>query len=258
MIKQKNMPEVNEVVLAKVKKIMPFGAYCDLIEYQAEAFLPIKEVSPGWIKNIHEFLKEGREEVAKVIYVDHERRAIDISIKKVSKKEQKDKINDYNMEKRSESMFNQALKVSEAVAEKDQILQKIAQKFNTYSDLIFSISANPKAIDDIPVNPKFKEALAEIVSKNVKPKVYKVAYTLELSQATSSVESIKKALMEIESMGMEVLYLGSPKYKIVAAGGSYPEAEEKIKKANTVLEKYFDGDFEITKEKGYQGKLSPS
>ncbi|MEM3272777.1 MAG: S1 RNA-binding domain-containing protein [Candidatus Micrarchaeaceae archaeon] len=250
MIKQKNMPDVNEIVLARIKKIMPFGAYCDLVEYPLEAFLPIKEVSSGWVKNIHEFIKEGREEVAKVIYVDPSKRAVDISLKKVSKREQKDKINDYNLEKRSESIFNQALKASNKLNERDQILEKISQKFSTYTDLIFSVSRDEGVLNELQLDPKFKDALIEIVSKSIKPRVYKVAYTIELNQDTASIDMIKKAFLEVEASGAEVRYLGSPRYKVLASGESYPEAEEKIKKATEALRKYFGEGFKIAKDKG--------
>ena len=70
MIIQKELPDVSEFVIIKITKIMPHGAYCRLIEYNSDAYLPISEVSSGWIKNIHEFIKEGQQDVAKVIFVD--------------------------------------------------------------------------------------------------------------------------------------------------------------------------------------------
>ena len=51
------IPRVGELVIASVSKISKFGAYCRLIEYNdLEVFLPIREVSSGWIKNIREHL----------------------------------------------------------------------------------------------------------------------------------------------------------------------------------------------------------
>jgi translation initiation factor 2 subunit 1 len=70
---------------------MPHGAYCELVEYKADAYLPIGEVASGWIKNIREFIKEGQKDVAKVVFVDQNKRALDISLKKVTAKEKKDK-----------------------------------------------------------------------------------------------------------------------------------------------------------------------
>ena len=56
MLIKKELPEERELVLVKISKIMPHGAYCELIEYGMDAYLPISEIASGWIKNIHEFI----------------------------------------------------------------------------------------------------------------------------------------------------------------------------------------------------------
>jgi len=133
MIIPKEIPDVGEKVIIKVKKIMPFGAYCSMTEYRdEEAYLPIKEVASGWIKNIHEFLKEGKTDVAKVIYVDKEKKAVDVSIKKVNEKEYKDKLNSYNMEKRYEALFKQVLTATKNEAQEQHIREALSHSFNIY------------------------------------------------------------------------------------------------------------------------------
>ena len=76
-----DMPEEGELVLATVKKIMPYGAFCTLDEYgNREAFVHISEVAPRWIKNIHEFLHEGQRLVAKVHKLVVEKNQIDLTL----------------------------------------------------------------------------------------------------------------------------------------------------------------------------------
>ena len=50
--------------------------------------------------------------------------------------------------------------------------------------------------------------------------------------------SIKEALMEIEKQGVDVLYMGAPKYRLMATDSSYLKAEEKIKSAQSIFEKH--------------------
>ena len=79
------VPRRGELVLVTVAKISNFGAYCRLIEYNnIEAFLPIREVSSGWIKNIREYIHEGQKLVCFVNNLDPDRGTIDVSLKKVS------------------------------------------------------------------------------------------------------------------------------------------------------------------------------
>ncbi|HQT44897.1 MAG TPA: S1 RNA-binding domain-containing protein, partial [Candidatus Micrarchaeota archaeon] len=90
---ENDMPEQDELVLATIKKIMPYGAFCALDEYQnKEAFVHISEVAPRWIKNIHEFLHEGEHVVAKVYNLILEKNQIDLSLKRVTPSEKKAKL----------------------------------------------------------------------------------------------------------------------------------------------------------------------
>ncbi|HLC38490.1 MAG TPA: S1 RNA-binding domain-containing protein, partial [Candidatus Norongarragalinales archaeon] len=70
-------PQLEEFVVAKVKKLLPFGAIIELEEYGGlEGFVHISEVSSGWIRNIREHLKEGQVVVAKVIALDIQKRQV--------------------------------------------------------------------------------------------------------------------------------------------------------------------------------------
>lgn len=229
---------MGEILLVKVSKIMPHGAYCDLIEYNASAYLPISEVASGWIKNIHERIKEGQKDVAKVVFVDAGRKAIDVSLKKVTTKEKKDKINEYTLEKRAEKFFVQALSTVHKESKLEEFKRRISQKVPTYTDLLDLVyeKRDEKGLLDDDV----RLAFFDIIAKNMKPKVYSVAYTFELSaiNGKGGMSLIKKAYDEIEKLGVEIIYEGAPHYKVIAKGPSYIVAENKIKEAQQVLQKY--------------------
>ncbi|MDE1850732.1 MAG: S1 RNA-binding domain-containing protein [Candidatus Micrarchaeota archaeon] len=240
MIIPKPMPEVGELVLIRVKKVMPFGAYCELIEYgNHDAYIPIKEVASGWIKNIHEFVKEGHKGVGKIVYIDREKKAIDISLKKVTKKEEKDKVNDANLEKRAENLFTQAVAAADLKEKTQEIIAEVAKKYKTYTEIINTFVEGKDAFEGMKVNPKFTIAIKEIVAKNIKPKIYQVAYIAEVTvyDTKQGILLIKKAFKEVEKLGISINYLGAPRYKLLSEDSSYPKAEERIKNANTILEK---------------------
>ncbi len=245
------MPDRDEFVLVRVKKIMPFGAYCDLEEYGIDAYLPIKEIASGWIKNIHEFLKEGQKKVAKVIFIDREKNAVDVSLKKVTKKETKDKIDSVNNERRSENLFAQALDAAGMSDKKEELVKLLAKKYETYADLIEATIDGNEIIPDKKY-AKLNEAIAEVVSKNIKPKVYQVNYIAEITcyDTSNGVAQLRNVLKSIETTGVRVIYLGAPKYKLTAENSSYPEAEKMISKAQALVTKEMpNGDMVLKKEK---------
>lgn len=238
MILQKPLPELGEIVLVNLNKIMPHGAYCELVEYKVDAYIPIGEVASGWIKNIHEFIKEGQHDVAKVVFVDPTRRALDVSLKKVTAKEKKDKINDYNLEKRAEKFFVQAVQAAHKESRIEEFKKKAAEAVSTYSELLDLVHEGKDAPGTLDVD--VKKAFKEIITKNIKPKTFSVFYSLELRPLSgkSGVDLIRKAFGEVEALGVDVLYEGAPHYRLSATGPSYPAAEAKIKEAQQALQKY--------------------
>ncbi len=239
MILQKKLPDNGELVMVKINKIMPYGAYCTLIEYNVDAYLPISEIASGWIKNIHEFIREGQKDVAKVIFVDKDKNAIDISFKKTNNTDKKNKAEEYNTEKRAEGMFLKALAAANIENRKEEMLGKISKTESTYADLIDDIYNNKDPLASIG-EPEFKKTFYELVFKSIKPKKYVVSYTVEMStlDTKSGVKLIKEALGAVEASGVEVLYLGAPHYRFLSEDSSYPKAEGRIKEAQVILEKY--------------------
>ncbi len=255
MIIKKNLHSNGELVFIKIKKVTHFGAYCELPEYNnMDVYLPIREVASGWIKNIHEFIKDGQKDVAKVTFVDSVKNAIDISLKKVRAKEKKDKINQFNLENRAEGFFKQAITASHSEGKEEEIKSILSKKYTNYSDIIDDVADKKETLKDLGLENAFLEAFLDIISKNVKPKVYMVSYIAQFQtyDTKSGIQIIKKVFDEIQKLGVKITYLGAPNYSLISEDSSYPKAEDRIKKAQIIMEKYVKsntGTFALKKEK---------
>src|SRR5271155_511893 len=229
---------------------MPHGAYCKLTEYNIDAYLPISEIASGWIKNIHEFIKEGQQDVAKVIFVDREKKSVDVSLKKASSKAKKDKINDYSIEKRSEGIFNKAVTAAKKDEKKQLLVAETATVVKTYTELVNSIFEGKDPLSKFN-DKEFKDALYDLVAKTIKPKSYTVSYNAELitTDTRAGIKTIKEALGKIEKLGVDVLYMGAPHYRLLSTGSSYPNAEERITAAQELIEKYKSIEFSMKPNK---------
>ncbi len=250
MIIPKKLPDKGDIVLIKINKVMRYGAYCELVEYKMDAYLPIGEVASGWIKNIHEFIREGQKDAAKVSFIDPVKNTVDISLKKVTTKEKKDKINDHNLEKRAEKIFNNAIVASKLEAKKQEMLAAIAQKVPTYTELITLIHENKEVLPK-GTDPKFKKILEELVEKSIRPRIYQVSYTVDLQSfdMKRGISLIKSVLAEVEKAGVAVLYIGAPHYQFTSEGSDYPTAESKIKAAEKILEAHRELSFSMKSNK---------
>ncbi len=113
-----NIPKVGELVIATVAKISKFGAYCKLPEYNdLEVFLPIREVSSGWIKNIREHIHEGQKLVCSVTFYDKDKGTIDISLKRVSPGNSKEKIQVIQPREKTDRAFPAGIEDGKRAAE---------------------------------------------------------------------------------------------------------------------------------------------
>ncbi len=259
-MQKQNMPNPNTLVIVLVDKIEKYGAYCKLIEYDnVEAFMPLKEVSTGWIKNIHEFLHKGKTIVCRVIDVNPEKGTIDISLKKVTPKDQKEKISEYNLEKRISSLLAQAIKQAGLSHQKSTIIKSVIDDFGTYTNFHNNMIEKSQRYKTANIPEKLKETYIAVIDANRQKKDYDVSYTLDLVDYNTKggITEIKNTLKLMSDAGVEVHYLGAPKYMLVSKGADYNSAEKKIKTAIDILNsKIKNADIEVKKNKTKNEKSS--
>ncbi|MDE1832827.1 MAG: S1 RNA-binding domain-containing protein [Candidatus Micrarchaeota archaeon] len=251
-MEQKALPNVGELVIANISKIGKFGAYCRLPEYNdLEVFLPIREVSSGWIKNIREFIHEGQRIVCEVVFYDREKNTIDVSLKRVPAAKAKARIRSYNLEKRLAGLFAQAAKTSKE--ENKEALASIAlSEFKTYTELVSNAAENTPQFAASKLPKRFKEALLKALETNRKKRRFVVSYIMKLYtyNTMSGATELRKLLGEVRDTGIEVSYIGAPRYRLVSEDVDYTKAEDKIRRAEAIIkERLTKGVFEIEKEK---------
>ena len=91
-LKKQEWPEPGDLVIATVETVADYGAYVKLDEYDKKGLLHVSEISSSWIRNIRDFVREGQKVVLKVLRVDPEKGHIDLSLRRVTKREKIEKI----------------------------------------------------------------------------------------------------------------------------------------------------------------------
>lgn len=222
------LPDKDELVIAVIKKIMPYGAFCVLPEYgDLEGFLHISEVAPRWIKNIHEFISEGQRYVVKVHHVDREKNQVDISIKRVSEEEKKTKLELMQNEKKGAKLLELSLKAAKVKLESEKARAEIEEHFpDVYSCFKQLSLEGDSAIKDLDLPKALKAEMAELAKKSIKKPIVEVSRTFKLTcYGGSGVETLKDALKVKEAA---IHYMGAPKYMISIKGADYKSAEKKL------------------------------
>src|SRR4030043_700631 len=98
-------PEFGDLVIASIESVMDYGAYANLDEYHRRGFLHISEISSARIRNVRDFVRESQKMVLKVLRVDVEKGHIDLSLRRVTKRERIEKIKSWKKERKGDALL---------------------------------------------------------------------------------------------------------------------------------------------------------
>jgi translation initiation factor 2 subunit 1 len=241
LVKRKGLPEFGELVLCTTKKVTPFAGWCKLDEYpEAEGMIHISESAGKWVYDIRKFIKKGKQYVAKVVRINPEKNFVNLSLKRVSKREEREKINAWRKEQKFEKILSQAAKkldksLDQAYEEAGFLLQ---EKFGELSTA-FEEASKSKDILLKNLPKEWADTLFDICQKTFKEKEIILKAEIELrSYARDGVNRIKEFLKNLEENGMIVKYISAPKYRAELKTTNPKQMEKKIRE---ILEKSIEG-----------------
>ncbi len=241
ILRRADWPEVGEIVIATVNRITDHGVYVVLDEYEKEGFLHISEISSRWVKNIRDYAREGEKTVLKVLRVNPERKHIDLSLRRVSGREKRERVLLWKKSKKAESLLRSAsqklgIPVNEVYEKAGLPLE------NAFGDLYDGLEQVTKEGIDVlltqDVPKEMATVLAEIAKDKIKISTVSVRGTLKLRcTKPNGVLAIKKALLAAKeagksnATGVRIYTVSPPKYRIKVTAPNYKEANATLKKA---------------------------
>ena len=118
-----------------ISSVQSHSVFVRLDEYNNNGMIHISEVAPGRIRNIRDFVVEGKSVICKVLRVNQERGHIDLSLRRVSESQKRTKVNELKKEKL-------AVKLTEVVAtnlnmEPEKVYASVAEKARDHFYLLF-------------------------------------------------------------------------------------------------------------------------
>lgn len=235
-------PEEDELVLCTVSKIQHHSVFVNLDEYDQQALLHISEISPGRIRNIYDYVQEGKKIVCKVLRVDPERGHIDVSLRRVNEGQRRKKMDEIKREQKAE-------KIVELVA--NELKQDFKKTYDVITDKLFEkYSYLYVAFDDViagtldlnkvlPAN--IANELTEVIKQKIKPVETVLTGNLHLnSYASDGIYVVKQALqnsLKIDS-GISINYLGNGTYKLNVKSSDPKQADKFLEKASEAAISY--------------------
>lgn len=242
MEEEHNVPDAGEVVVCKVRQVLGYGAFVELVEYDnAKGFVHISQIATRWVKNIRTHVKEGQIRAAKVLSLNRDRGQIDLSLTKVSSHAQRARIEEWKQLKRCKKLLEVVAKGMGKNFDDawENVAKPLLENHYSISEAFQEIALSGESAA-AGVDPAWLKPLVEMVEKNVPIPKKTVKGILSLrSFEPNGVDIIKKALKPVDESKEEVdvFYSGGGKYALTAHGPDFKTAERVLNQAAEAVEK---------------------
>jgi translation initiation factor 2 subunit 1 len=239
--KKPDWPEVGDLVIATVEEVTDFGAYVKLDEYDKKGLLHISEISSSWIRNIRDFIRESQKVVLKVLRVDAEKGHIDLSLRRVTKRERIEKIMVWKTDRKAETLLR-------SIAEKtglplEDVYEKagapMEKEYGLYEGFEQVVKDGIGALTKIGIPEDLATVIVEIAKERMHVPMVKVKGVVELRTTNSQgVKIIKEAFLDAKkaekSREAKVRFyvIAAPKYCIEVMAENYKNAEAVLQRVS--------------------------
>jgi translation initiation factor 2 subunit 1 len=232
--KKQEWPEIGDLVIATVQEVTDFGAYVKLDEYDKRGLLHVSEISSSWIRNIRDFIREGQKVVLKVLRVDVEKGHIDLSLRRVTKRERIEKIMVWKRERKAETLLRSiaektGLSLEEAYEKAGAPMEK---EYGLYEGFEKALKDGAVALTKIGVPEDLATVIAEIAKERMHVPMVRVKGIVELrSMNSEGVKIIKEAFLNAKKAEksreakLRFYVIAAPKYCIEVMAENYKNAE---------------------------------
>ena len=246
VLKKEGIPEEGEIVLCSVNKILYHAIFVNLDEYSnTEAMVHISEIAPGRIRNIRDYVKEGKKLICVVLRLSPDKKQIDLSLRRVSTTDRIKKLEAIRQEEKAE-------KILEAIAFKlkipyEEMINKYAKPIIENYGGLFSCfqevsSKGASVLTEFGFEKDVISTIVEIVSERIKPPEIEAKGTITLtSYSEEGVNDIKESLKEglafakSKHINATVNYLGAPRYELKVIAPDYKKADENLKNVSSAI-----------------------
>jgi translation initiation factor 2 subunit 1 len=234
--KKKGMPEEGEIVLCTVKKILYHSVFATIDEYETlEGMLHISEVSPGRIRNIRDYVKEGKQIVCKILKIDKIKGHIDLSLRRVNTTQKINKSKEFKQEQKSEKILEQVGKEQGKDLQQmyKEVGSRLIEEFGSLTNAFENLLLDPERLISLKIPKKLSEILNKKIGDKMKIPEIEVKEVMEISiNDPNGIEIIKKILAKLQKGDIKLSYISAPNYKVSIKASDYKTAEGLLEQLN--------------------------
>lgn len=241
LYKKEGFPEDSEIVLCTVLEVQHNTIFVLLDEYSRKGVIHISEISPGRIRNIRDFVVEGKKVICKVLRINQERGHIDLSLRRVTETQKREKNNIIKQEQKAEKILELVCKESKCDLKEIYNRIKLAafQRYHTLFSCFEDIVAGNFSVSELKLDSKMSKALEELIRTRIKPPEVEIKGILKTeSYEPDGVEVIKEAIRKGRQDNITISYAGAGRFNMSIKAEDYKTAENMLKKSVDAIANY--------------------
>jgi translation initiation factor 2 subunit 1 len=240
--KKNSKPEIDEIILCTVKRVTAHSVFVEFDEYNTtEGMIHISEIAPGRIRNIRDYVKEGKKIICKVLNINKQTGNIDLSLRRVTLSQRIEKSNQLKQEAKAEKLLFSVAQKLKIVPEEiyKKVALKLIEKYGSLFVFFETLVANGKSImNDISIQENIQDELYNLAKEKMRPPEVSIKGTLKISSyKPEGIDDIKKVLENLIKNKIKIIYLGAPNYKLEVVSDNYKKAEKILNNAIELAEK---------------------
>jgi len=235
LLKKKGFPEDSEIAICTVTSVQHHSVFVKVDEYALSGMIHISEIAPGRIRNIRDYVSEGKVVVCKVLRVNEERGQVDLSLRRVTETQRRSKVNEVKQEQKAEKIIEfVSKKIGRNVLDvykelSDNLLEEYDSLFSCFMDVV----ERDISLEKFKIDKELARELDDIIKQRLKPSFVEIRGELSIqSWAPDGVERVRKALKEAVNPEISAKYVAAGRYSLTARASNYKIAEELLRKSS--------------------------
>ncbi len=248
--------EAGDLVVVQVKEIRPNSVLVDILDTGEEGMVHISEVARTWIKDIRKYVKDKELTVAQVLPQRANSNFIDVSLKRVNENQKKNRLREWQQQKKVEKFVNKlsSLLEEDTGSIQQNVIEPLEERYETPFKGFEMALVEPEDVKEL-LGKKYFDAIASVAQENIRVKEYTLEETITLAFTDANgLKHIQQALSlpDIpDTVSAKITYLASPTYKVTVTGKDVKDCKKAMQTIIEHIQSYADqhkGEFAIEEE----------
>ena len=219
--------EAEDIVLCTVERIEGTIVFVTIDDTGQQGSIILSEIAPGRIRNLRDYVVPKKKIICKILRISPNGN-IDLSLRRVTKKEQQEMRELGKQEKSSTSILKSVLG-----DQSKEVVKKILEQ-DKISDFLQEAKEDSKKLEKLVGKENTKKILDILNTQKQKKALVKKTISLKTSKP-NGLELIKKVLGDIQDA--EIKYLSAGNYSIKTEDSEIKVADNNLKNIISKIEK---------------------